>query len=248
MFLQRLVVANLVLSPGNQAEALSFSMLWLISYTFLLRVPSEALPICKCDSSVDYNNEQAALYIENGRTLCLRLKSRKNAPRGCILKRYCTCSAEYPDHMCPTHTLWEKFFAALVPGTKPWAAHSPGYVTARLRCALQELQVDSHLCENYTHTHTGFGNTLQVPGFDLYGLHDLRRGHAKVLLFILLIQKAVHLSLCVGRICSLPEYHCIRFERLEDGEVTLSSSIWMNASSKPILHSKQPCHLRVMNS
>ena len=136
MFLQRLLVTNMVLSPGRQADAQSFSMLWLVSYVFLLRVPSEALPICKGDSSIHHSNEQATLYLERGGALCLRLRSRKNAPSGCILKRYCTCAQGFQDHLCPVHVLWEQFFAGLEPGAKPWAAHSPGHATARLHATL----------------------------------------------------------------------------------------------------------------
>ena len=244
LFLQRLIVSNLVLSPGSQAGAFSFSILWLVSYTFLLRVPSEAMPICKCDSSVEHSEEHAALYIEHGRALCLRLKSRKNAPRGCVLKRYCTCSEEYPDHMCPIHVAWDKYFAALESGAKPWAAHSPGYATTRLRSALQELQVHSHLCAPAP---AWVCDATQVPNCALYGLHDLRRGHAKVQPFMMCVA-AVYLCPWIDRTCSSLGYRYTRSERLEDGEVTPSSGIWMNASLKPISLSRQPWKVRVMNS
>ena len=41
MFLQRTAVRNMVLATSKCVEELRFAMLWLVAYTFLLRVPSE---------------------------------------------------------------------------------------------------------------------------------------------------------------------------------------------------------------
>ena len=41
LHLDRIDVRNMVLAVNNNLETLQFAMLWLVSYTFLLRLPSE---------------------------------------------------------------------------------------------------------------------------------------------------------------------------------------------------------------
>jgi hypothetical protein len=60
--------------------------------------------------------------------------------------------------MCPVHTLWDRFFALLPDGHKPWAHVGDGRAREHLRSTLR---------------------ALKVPDADQYGTHDLRRGHAE---------------------------------------------------------------------
>ena len=60
--------------------------------------------------------------------------------------------------MCAVHELWDKFLGNLPDGARPWHGVSPGFARTRLRRVLQ---------------------VLAVPDHDLYGTHDLRRGHAE---------------------------------------------------------------------
>ena len=57
------MVFNLVISTLDK----NLAMLWLVSYTFLLRVPSEALPMAKGDAdAAAAGNQQSVLFLENG--------------------------------------------------------------------------------------------------------------------------------------------------------------------------------------
>ena len=96
----------MVISVERNIETLQFAMLWLVSYTFLLRVPSEALPIVRGDVDTPIDS-QAVLYLEDATTLALRLKCSKNKPRGGTLRRACVCEAD--PRTCPVHALWHKF-------------------------------------------------------------------------------------------------------------------------------------------
>ena len=56
-----------------------------LAYAFLLRLPSEALPLV-----VGPCSESSSLFRE-GDTLVLELKRRKNKPKGSRLVRFCIC-------------------------------------------------------------------------------------------------------------------------------------------------------------
>ena len=71
--------------------------------------------------------------------------------------RICSCKGGVAT--CAIHTLWQKFFAGLPDGARPWAHVSADCARQRLRQALEKLGV-------------------QGPG--QYGTHDFRRGHAEV--------------------------------------------------------------------
>ena len=77
MFIQGNMVLNMVLAVDKGIESKCMAMLWLVSYTFLLRVPSEALPMVKGDAVIaDASCEQSVLYLAN--EVWLR-------PSGCIV-------------------------------------------------------------------------------------------------------------------------------------------------------------------
>ncbi len=87
MFIQRETVLNMVLAVGRGWEELTFAMLWATAYIFLLRVPSEGLPLRRGgDGYTPVNNEQSLLFLEGDNALCLRLGTRKNQLRGGTLR------------------------------------------------------------------------------------------------------------------------------------------------------------------
>ena len=59
---------------------------FVMAYAFMLRLPSEALPIVVGPS------DDAASFFKEGDTVVLELKRRKNKPRGSRLVRKCWCS------------------------------------------------------------------------------------------------------------------------------------------------------------
>ena len=83
----------------------SHTALWLIAYIWLLRLPSEALPMCVCASEPQRGVHQSAVWRE-GDNICVLLSSRKNLQGGSgVLRRACSCGDS--PHMCPVHVLWE---------------------------------------------------------------------------------------------------------------------------------------------
>ena len=132
------------------------AMLFLTAYVFLLRVPSECLPIVKVDGPPQAGLElgQSTLWLDGNR-LVLRLKCRKNKPQGSELWRECWCKS--CKETCPIHVLGE-YFKSLPCSAAPFAATSPGQALGLLRDMLFELK---------------------VPEAVHYRTHDLRRGHAE---------------------------------------------------------------------
>ena len=61
MFLQRTHVRNLIAAVATGVESEKFAMLWLMAYVFLLRVPSEALPMVRGEADAQAD-EQAVFY------------------------------------------------------------------------------------------------------------------------------------------------------------------------------------------
>ena len=92
-------------------------------------------------------------------TACASDFSEGRKSRRAVASSSALCSCKGAEPMCPVHTLWDKFFAHLPDGTRPWAAVSAGKSRDKLRQTL---------------------GRLQVPNASEYGTHDLRRGHAEV--------------------------------------------------------------------
>ena len=142
MFLQRPIVRRLLQAVDRGVGTDSMAHLFLASYLFLLRVPSEALPMRRGDSCMQHDTAwQSVLYLEDDATVCLRLRSRKNRPGGSILRRRCACSSEECSGLCPVHGLWMMFFAHLPVGTQPWAGTSGASALSCLRRCLADLSV-----------------------------------------------------------------------------------------------------------
>ena len=156
-FIQHCLVRNMVSSASSLhlSHEHGMAMLWLASYSFLLRVPSEALPMMRGGPGVD-SNAQSVLLLDHEGSLVLRLKSRKNKQTGSVLKRKCSCSG--CPTMCAVHGLWHGFFAHLQPGSQPWADISATSANRLLREAVGKLG---------------------MPEPNTYCTHGFRRGHAK---------------------------------------------------------------------
>ena len=162
-FVRRWILANLVGMVRTGQEQLSYAMLWLMAYSFLLRLPSEALQACKAEQDdVRYQSMQTLVWKDE-RGVCIRIKSRKNMPRGSgVIYRTCTCmtaKTDFSNATCPVHMLWDKFLVKLAPGSQPWKRVTPQMARDRLRRSL---------------------SILGIPEAENYGTHDLRRGHAEV--------------------------------------------------------------------
>lgn len=149
------------------------SMAFLAAYCFLLRVPSECLPIVHGFGDERDRQFQAAMFLAGGR-LQLKLKRRKNRPLGsemcscCALvvgtfagwlvaSRYRKCWCKHDQATCPVHVLGQ-FVTQFAPGSAIFGGLSPSQASGYLKACLQ---------------------CLNIAKADLYRPHDLRRGHAE---------------------------------------------------------------------
>ena len=155
LFLQLDVVRQLLNACGGHGVDLTWGMLYLFSYTFLLRLPSEALPVVRADTGFAHNSGHACMVFMEGEHLCLKLKKRKNKPQGSLLKRACWCCQ--CRLTCPVHALWPHFEKLKV-GERAF----PGIYSGK---ALRQLRVMLEL--------------IGIENASKFRCHDLRRGHAK---------------------------------------------------------------------
>jgi hypothetical protein len=154
LFLQWRIVIRMVTCGEALGASRPVLMLFLLTYTFLLRLPSEALPAVRGSSGLT-DGVQSALALNDKGELELRLRRRKNLPSGSVLRRACWCAT--CKRTCPVHVLWP-FFASHATGASPFAGVTAAGTRAELRRILARLGV------------------VDAP---LYGTHDFRRGHAK---------------------------------------------------------------------
>ena len=196
MFITRAIIRNMMLSVERGIETQRFAMLWLASYVFLLRVPSEALPMCRGEPG-SVADEQSVIFLESPDTVCLKLKSRKNKIGGSVLKRKCCCKA--CSATCPVHALWHNFFEKMEVGARPWADVSPNEARGHLRFTLQALGVSA--ASSVVARLASCGLLVKVSFPELYGTHDFRRGHAKVWPSV---SRCACAHLCGHRTCRTP--------------------------------------------
>ena len=151
--LQRMLVAC---GQEDNPWTIADGMLFLTAYVFLLRVPSECLPIVKIDQPPAAGSVlgQATVWVEADR-IVLKLQRRKNRPNGSLLWRACWCST--CKATCPVHVLGA-YFQGLACGAAPFVARTPGAALGSLRDIL---------------------SFLNVPDAHHFRTHDFRRGHAE---------------------------------------------------------------------
>ena len=142
------IVAWAKRKPGNNA----FAMLYALSYIFMLRVPSEGLPM----RVGPMPQGSAQSVIECGESeLILHLRRRKNRPMGGSMTRPCWCKSS--PSTCPVH-MFGRCIKKIASGTALFASISSRRALDKLRYILDDIGVvDAHK----------------------YRTHDLRRGHAR---------------------------------------------------------------------
>ena len=100
----------------------------------------------------------ASVALVRLRGLALAPGRRKNRPQGSgKLMRMCSCKGS--PTTCIVHTFYDKFWAELPDGARPWAHLSAGGARTALRRTLARLA---------------------VPEAECFGTHDFRRGAAEV--------------------------------------------------------------------
>ena len=121
--------------------------LWILSYAFLLRVPSEALAMQAGNSAA---NKHSRFFIKDG-VVTLHLNKRKNAPKGQTLQRSCCCVSN--PALCP-HLVCERRADPLIPGQRLF-----GITYAQFLKQTREIL-----------------RLLKVENFSEFGSHVFRRG------------------------------------------------------------------------
>ncbi len=103
-------VEEIIAWSESKEEVRTYALLFLFSYSFLLRTPSEALPaIAGVDGSEQGSN---SVLFKDGESLVLVLRRRKNKPKGSRLARKCTCRKSADS--CAYHLIGQLVDATLV--------------------------------------------------------------------------------------------------------------------------------------
>ena len=108
MFIGCKLVARLLhhAAVSKAVHAKALAMAFLTSYVFLLRLPSECLPISVAGSCSDDVPKKAVIDVQPN-CIVLTLVRRKNKDWGSVLKRKCWCEA--CALTCPVHVLGKYF-------------------------------------------------------------------------------------------------------------------------------------------
>lgn len=125
-------------------------LLYALAYIFMLRLPSEALPMI-VGPVADGTAQSIVTCSET--ELTLRLRRRKNRPFGGTLVRSCWC--DHSRSTCPVHT-----FGRAVKQFQAGARLFPSITAKGALGTLRDMLVD-----------------LEVEDAKMYRTHDLRRGH-----------------------------------------------------------------------
>ena len=143
-----------MLAAANNEVRTKFTMLFLFTYVFLLRLPSEALPAIVANEPLP---SKQTVVIVKGELVRVHLNRRKNKLNGSVLERTCWCTRDKISALCPTHTLghWLKQIPC---GCAPFAGISSAHANDMLRNFLRDVCLVSNSKE--------------------YKSHDIRRGHA----------------------------------------------------------------------
>ena len=154
LFIQAGLLERIASRAHNQSMAV-YIHLFIFAYAFLLRLPSEAIPVRRAGVGFALANDCPGLLEISSSEIVLHLYRRKNKPGGSVLRRGCWCSS-HPG-ICPLHVLGP-FTQAHRPGQQLFPGITPSSAVNVLRAML---------------------NSLQVKDAHLYRTHDLRRGHAR---------------------------------------------------------------------
>ena len=151
-FIHQETLAAMVLLSLDVPSRREFVMLCLISYIFLLRVPSECLPVAV--HSAPETAAACTVVRLNGDELEMHFPRRKNRNEPTVATRKCWC--DQCANTCPVHVVGD-FLSEFSPGEQPFLAWKPHMVLRELRAVLAELGMEEA---------------------SAYVAHDLRRGHA----------------------------------------------------------------------
>ena len=136
MFLDLSVLQRLVLLAQQKPEISTYVHMYMCTYIFLLRLPSECLPIA-VGSGLAASVKAHSLTVSE-ESVVLYLPCRKNRMTESRITRVCWCAS--CKLTCPVHSLgaWMQQQGA---GASPFKGISPGEALQGLRALLAELEV-----------------------------------------------------------------------------------------------------------
>ena len=149
------------------------ALIALIGWSFLLRIPSERLPLCRQQAGEDLESEErlarrAVIGLQGGK-LIIKLNRRKHMATGSRLVRACICE-EYsldslelhiPQLLCPVCQLWPAIRQQAPVGGALFEGWTGKRVLAELRY---------------------FAEGREWPRANRLGTHSFRRGAARAIL------------------------------------------------------------------
>ena len=173
------LVAQLVTLCDGLPACAELGDLFLASWQFLLRVPSEGIPLqwgTQDELHCLPEGRHSAFVVDDQHGLHLRLRARKHRPRGLLLVRPCCCKAGQLNVLCVGHRVRSRFAAA-----------EAGSRVAQIssKDALKKLQ--------------SFLFMLQVPGAERHTWKAFRAGKATFL---------VHQGFPLPHVLSAGEWSC----------------------------------------
>ena len=131
-----------------------FARLCYVSYLFMLRVPSDALPLTLAlpDErllSDDPPSSRAVIGLrvfQGQARLILKLSRRKNARDGFTAMRPCFCGVNslLPQHNCPIHMFWTEVLRTATPGQPLFPTLLNKNINRVLRAALARIGLVGH--------------------------------------------------------------------------------------------------------
>ena len=152
MWIRRERIEAMLCWAELHTEYLQYAYLFLLAYVFLLRLPSEALPVVSASVEGQVTSQSVITVTET--EIVLNLKRRKNKSCGSRLIRRCWCKQS--TRTCPIHVLG-KFVQTSPHGSELFSGVTAAGALSALRFMLK---------------------SLGVAGHESYRTHDLRRGHA----------------------------------------------------------------------
>ena len=152
-YLGRGTVERLIQLGESRAEFKLLSLLCLLTYAFLLRMPSEAIPVTAGTGE--------CCLSRDGDVLVLKLQKRKNKREGSRLVRGCWCNESRTT--CPVHVL-SPLLVTCKRGTRLFPGITAAGALSGLRQMLNWLGVP-RACEYRTHDlRRGHAKDLQLSG------------------------------------------------------------------------------------
>ena len=128
-----------------------FARLCYVTYLFMLRLPSESLPLTRALAdgrllSTDPSSTPATIGLrefQGEQRLVIKLNKRKNTKNTFIATRPCFCgeNALLPRHNCPIHRFWKAVLANTEPGGKLFPTFEGGDFSRVLRKVLLKLNI-----------------------------------------------------------------------------------------------------------